>query len=675
MYGGGMMGAGDDDFGGGFVLPSRPVGCDAEMVRDGICQVQCYNEENDFDGGDCCISNVTKQVTLPEKDTLVGDSVSIMAFAKPGEEIERYLADKSDTRFRSVGDSNFLVAGFLINQERAEWGPCGDRNFDGIYPECADMSKENTNSYGSDPVFVTSSALYHQKSGKKYRDATCLGQSFCLTSEAINFKHKYYDVNDSKIVDKEADDRPFGFQHLENKGLDFSGFPIYFDVNLNQERAKRWTNYINDGFYVDSLTKTVSVTGLCYNGRLGLFALVETTFNFNEAGMISVDNFLQTFKVNMYANDVDSFRMVLEILFTFLVAYYLCGELHEWWSIGTRKYFVSIWNYFDLANLFLQTSLIVGYISYYTTMASTFQPQSRYEVYQDLETPARFLRLRDDSDMEFNKALTMFKDAKDIATWNSWFCSTSTISLVLMTFRMLKALNFQPRLGLVTKTIERAAPDLANFSILFFLVSTGFAAIAYLNFGSSCKGFSALPTAFDSLFRAVVFGDTAQYDELQATSNAGSGTLFFWVYILVVMFILFNILLAILIDSYADVNDELKESNAPGMPQEVSTMWNAMMRARGKMSDAKLLGQLESLAEKVEEDGEVAEDAQERTLKLADFQVNQKGINDVVTRVSDKVSESEEASTRELLLMVLERFGEGGPSDVKGPAKVLPTSN
>ena len=46
----------------------------------------------------------------------------------------------------------------------------------------------------------------------------------------------------------------------------------------------------------------------------------------------------------------------------------------------------------------------------------------------------------------------------------------STISLILMVLRLLKVLDFSPRMGLVTRTIAKAAIDLAHFLVLFGLI-------------------------------------------------------------------------------------------------------------------------------------------------------------------------------------------------------------
>jgi len=287
-------------------------------------------------------------------------------------------------------------------------------------------------------------------------------------------------------------------------------------------------------------------------------------------------------------------------------------------------------------------------------------------VYEDLEASGRWMRLNTDSG-ELLRALSMFNDAHTIASYQSEFVTLSTISLVISTFRLLKVLDFQPRMGLVTRTITEATEDLCHFSVLFLLVCSGFAAIAYLSFGSTIEGYSEFDTALYSLFAAVVFGDTTQYDEMKSTPNAPAGKFFFWMYILVVMFVLFNVLLAILVDSYANVKESTVKDDT--MTQEISKMLKAIMQSKrnGKISDENLLTKLESLVVKVKESTQEKQPEVQAILELPDFTINRQAVTAVAARIKHK---HEEASTRELLLEVLSRFGDG--ENDSGQAKIAP---
>lgn len=52
-------------------------------------------------------------------------------------------------------------------------------------------------------------------------------------------------------------------------------------------------------------------------------------------------------------------------------------------------------------------------------------------------------------------------------------CAGTTI--ILFVFRLLKALDFQPIMGIVTRTLWAASSDMAHFVVLYALISMGFA--------------------------------------------------------------------------------------------------------------------------------------------------------------------------------------------------------
>jgi hypothetical protein len=64
------------------------------------------------------------------------------------------------------------------------------------------------------------------------------------------------------------------------------------------------------------------------------------------------------------------------------------------------------------------------------------------------------------------------------------FTLVSGLAFVLFIFRFLKSLNFQERMGLVTRTLVTAITDLFHFCILYFIVLAAYAYVGYFIFGS-----------------------------------------------------------------------------------------------------------------------------------------------------------------------------------------------
>ena len=83
--------------------------------------------------------------------------------------------------------------------------------------------------------------------------------------------------------------------------------------------------------------------------------------------------------------------------------------------------------------------------------------------------------------------------------------------LILVLFKILKLLDFQPRLGIVTKTISKALNDLVHFFIVLTLILGVYWIMSYYLFGSSIDAFSSLGQAFNSNFY-IMLGSTDYND-------------------------------------------------------------------------------------------------------------------------------------------------------------------
>ena len=58
------------------------------------------------------------------------------------------------------------------------------------------------------------------------------------------------------------------------------------------------------------------------------------------------------------------------------------------------------------------------------------------------------------------------------------------INILLLIARILKLMDFQPRLGVVTRSLWLAGPDLIHFFIVATMVFIGYAMMAHLIFGN-----------------------------------------------------------------------------------------------------------------------------------------------------------------------------------------------
>lgn len=93
---------------------------------------------------------------------------------------------------------------------------------------------------------------------------------------------------------------------------------------------------------------------------------------------------------------------------------------------------------------------------------------------------------------------------------------------------LLRRMDFQPRLGVITRSLRLALPDLLHFALVAGAVFLGYSVMAFLIFGSSVPQFSGLGPSVATCFGMMLgdFGDVAralgQLGGVQASSAAAA---------------------------------------------------------------------------------------------------------------------------------------------------------
>jgi polycystin 2 len=108
-------------------------------------------------------------------------------------------------------------------------------------------------------------------------------------------------------------------------------------------------------------------------------------------------------------------------------------------------------------------------------------------------------------------------------------------------------------------TLSRCAKDVAGFAVMFFIVFLAYAQIGFLVFGTQVYDFSSFQFSIYSLFR-IILGDF-DFEALE-TANYILGPIFFLTYVFFVFFVLLNMFIAIINDTYGEIKSELSSQKS-----------------------------------------------------------------------------------------------------------------
>jgi len=174
---------------------------------------------------------------------------------------------------------------------------------------------------------------------------------------------------------------------------------VFLDIASTRNNLGNMLQYLKEGLYFDSMTRSVTAQAVTYNANLKQLANVVVMFNFTDAGAIDVTHKVNNMNIAWYTefNDANgdgvndgSVQLGCEIILAIMFAYAAMLELSEligaMWDEssfvrGCALHFSNLWNIVDAANIALQLMSISTWISYQALRRSKLAPLLRYDVY------------------------------------------------------------------------------------------------------------------------------------------------------------------------------------------------------------------------------------------------------------------------------------------------------
>lgn len=100
----------------------------------------------------------------------------------------------------------------------------------------------------------------------------------------------------------------------------------------------------------------------------------------------------------------------------------------------------------------------------------------------------------------------------------SWYYALNGINILLVIARILNLMHFQPRLGVVTRSLLLAGPDLLHFTVVAGIVFVGYAMMAHVIFGNVIEKFSSFRQSIDTCFE-MLLGEISVNEDLKALTG------------------------------------------------------------------------------------------------------------------------------------------------------------
>ncbi|GMT25065.1 hypothetical protein PFISCL1PPCAC_16362, partial [Pristionchus fissidentatus] len=304
------------------------------------------------------------------------------------------------------------------------------------------------------------------------------------------------------------------------------GFVQYLS-QTNKNETRDSIEFLKSNRWIDRGTRLIVVDFAVYNGNLNLFCIIKLMFELPATGGVIPKASFSTMRFIRYVSTFDYVVLVCEGIFCAFTLFFIVEELIDFCK--TRlSYFKEFWNIVDLVVIGLSLTCI-GLSIRRTLLART-----------------RINKLLDGG--------LLSSPMDDVVNAEDNYNNIAAILLFFAWVKVFKYISFNKTMNQLSATLSRSAKDIGGFAVMFFVFFFAYAQFGYLVFGTQIKDYSTFYDAVFALLRTIL-GDF-DFHALER-ANRVLGPIFFITYVFFVFFVLLNMFLAIINDTYVEVKAEL----------------------------------------------------------------------------------------------------------------------
>ncbi|GAA6232563.1 polycystic kidney disease 2-like 1 protein [Lates japonicus] len=307
----------------------------------------------------------------------------------------------------------------------------------------------------------------------------------------------------------------------------YSGAGYYQDLSRTKEESALVLMELVDNLWLDRGTRAVFIDFSTYNANINMFCVIRLVVEFPATGGAIPSYQIRTVKLIRYITNWDYFILGCEMVFCLFILYYIVEEILEL-RIHKCSYFKSIWNILDIVVIMLAIVAII------------------FNIFRTVKVDKLLGKLLEQPDI--------YADFEFLAFWQTQYNNMNAVNLFFAWIKIFKYISFNKTMTQLSSTLGRCAKDILGFAIMFFIVFFAYAQLGYLLFGMEVESFSTFVKCIFTQFR-IILGDF-DYDAIDR-ANRVLGPIYFVTYVFFVFFVLLNMFLAIINDTYSEVKEEL----------------------------------------------------------------------------------------------------------------------
>jgi polycystin 1L2 len=296
----------------------------------------------------------------------------------------------------------------------------------------------------------------------------------------------------------------------------------YIQGNLSLLKEMQW---------IDRQTRAVFIEFSVFNPNIDLVMVSTILVEFLSSGSILTTARFDP--LNLFAESgqsILSFKILCELIFIGFIIYFTINEIRNILKKDLKTYLNEFWNYLEWA------IIITAFVSLGMFLVRLKIAQ---QVLDFFKTTGGYGYLK----------LQKVNDCNQTLTFCLGLCSS------LGTLKILKMLQFNRNISLVSSTLRRCFGELMSFTLVFFMIWISFVQLLFSVFGNHLLSYSSFVKSMESAF-LIMLGKANAYDFLRVYPVLGP--LIYSSYNVVILCFALNLFLSIITDSFGELRREAK---------------------------------------------------------------------------------------------------------------------
>lgn len=340
--------------------------------------------------------------------------------------------------------------------------------------------------------------------------------------------------------------RPEYFNWFPDIATDDNTYEVYLSTAVPVTEIQATLQYLSQREWIDEDTQELTVKALLLNSELGRPRLAQLVISiyFGQGGNFFYRTDMQSLFLEAWPPN--SLCGILDFLWMCMLtgnSFWIFRNLyHASVNQQALKHIMSPWIILEVAITFWGWVNAAGFCIIYLIL----MPQVRDELVSfNADPSASSANLSDMTDQ------CVWLSGRYRIFW-SWY------TLVLM-IRFFLAFRAHPRLAVVTRTLRAVGVDLLHFMLVFFPTLGAYVVSGNILFGRRLEDFATLQASAATCIR-IVFENEYEWEDLSAEHFFTSAV---WVatFLIVVVIIMFNMVLAIILDIYREVRQTVDSAD------------------------------------------------------------------------------------------------------------------